>query len=142
MPPVCVDASLVLMILLPDEHSERAESLWSTWRQERTTPLGPPLLYAEVPSAIRQAVFAGRLSSEEGEQAFETFCAMGIGVCSRPDLHLLAWDLAKRHGRPRIYDSLYLAAAQAEGCGLWTGDKRLSNAVNLPWVRWVGQQHE
>lgn len=137
MPPVCVDASLVLMLLLEEEGSERAEALWARWQAEGATPLGPPLLFAEVPSVLRGAVFFGRLSPAEGDEAFETFCAMGIAVSRRPDLHRLAWELAKQHRRPRVYDSLYLAAAQAEGCELWTGDRRLVNAVRLPWVRLV-----
>ena len=137
MPSVCVDASLVLMLLLEEDGSERAEALWARWQAEGATLLGPPLLFAEVPSVLRGAVFFGRLRQEEGEEAFETFCAMGIGVSRRADLHRLAWELAKQHRRPRVYDSFYQAAAQAEGCELWTGDRRLANAVRLPWVRSV-----
>ncbi len=33
----------------------------------------------------------------------------------------------------------YLAVAATLGCDLWTGDRRLVNAVNAPWVRWVGE---
>jgi predicted nucleic acid-binding protein len=133
-----VDASLVLMLFLPDQHSQRAEALWSQWEREGMVPLGPPLLYAEVPSVLREAVFFGRLSPEEGQSAFETFCDMAITVSARRDLHLRAWELAQEFHRPRLYDSFYLAAAQAEGCELWTADRRLVNAVNRPWVRWVG----
>jgi predicted nucleic acid-binding protein len=125
------------MLLLEEEGSDRVEALWTRWQAEGATPLGPPLLFAEVPSVLRGAVFFGRLSQEEGEEAFETFCAMGIAVSRRPELHRLAWDLAKQHRRPRVYDSFYLAAAQAEGCELWTGDRRLVNAVRLPWVKSV-----
>ena len=140
MPTVCVDASLVLMLLLPDEHSEGVETLWSHWEQDQITLLGPPLLYAEVPSVLREAVFFGRIKPEEGERAFEAFFDMPIAISSRPDLHLLAWHLAKMHNRPKLYDSMYLAVAQAESCELWTGDRRLFNAVNLPWVKWIGEQ--
>jgi len=132
-----VDASLVLILLLPDERREFVRALWARWQAEGMTPLGPPLLFAEVPSVLRAAVFFGRLGPEEGDDAFETFCAMGIAMSRRPNLHGLAWELAKQHRRPRVYDSFYLAAAQAEGCELWTGDRRLANAVSLPWVRLV-----
>lgn len=135
---LCVDASLVLMLLLPDEASEVTETLWARWEEDGTVILGPALLYAEVPSVLRRVVYLGRISREEGDQAFETFCNMGITVSARPDLHLIAWDLAKAHDRSRVYDSFYLAAAQAEGCDLWTGDRRLVNAVNLSWVKWSG----
>ena len=140
MPQVCVDASLALTLVLPDERSEHVEDLWSRWQREQITPFGPPLLYAEVPSVLRQAVFHGRLTSQAGDVAFQDFCDLGITISTRTYLHILAWDLAKAHNRPRAYDTMYLAAAQAEGCDLWTGDRRLVNAVDLPWVRWLGQE--
>ena len=99
---------------------------------------GPPLLYVEVPSVLREAVYFRRISTQEGERAFETFCDLAITIRDRTDLHLLAWELAKEFQRPRLYDSMYLAVARAESCELWTGDLRLANAVNRPWVRWVG----
>ena len=134
----CVDASLVLMMLLPDEHSTQVDTLFSGWTQRDVTLVGPPLLYVEVPSVLREAVYFGRISPEDGESAFETFCDLEITIRDRTDLHLLAWELAKEFRRPRLYDSMYLAVARAESCELWTGDLRLVNAVNQPWVRWVG----
>lgn len=74
---VCVDASLVLLILLPQERSERAEGLWTTWQNEGNQVIAPPLLYAEVPSVLREAGFHHRLTEEEGEEAFEVFCQLG-----------------------------------------------------------------
>ena len=99
----------------------------------------PPLLYAEVPSVLRAAVHFGRISVAEGDRAFQDFRDLGIEISTRADLHILAWDLARAHNQPRIYDAMYLAAAQAEGCELWTADRRLVNAVRLPWVRWIGE---
>jgi predicted nucleic acid-binding protein len=138
MPSVCVDASLVLALLLPEEHSSRAQSLWSGWLREAVTIFGPPLLYAEVPSVLRQAVFFNRVSPDDGEAAFEAFCDINIGISANPHLHIHAWNLAKEFHRPRAYDSFYLAVAQAEGCDLWTADRRLVNSVSLPWVKWIG----
>ena len=134
----CVDASLVLMLLLPDEHSNEVDALFAGWALQGVRLVGPPLLYVEVPSVIRAAVFFERISPEEGERAFETFCALDIEVSASGDLHLLAWDLAKEFRRPRLYDSTYLAVARSEGCDLWTGDLRLANAVDRSWVKWVG----
>ena len=140
MPQVCVDASLVITLLLPEEGSAHVQALWSQWQRQQIVPFGPPLLYAEVPSVLRRAVFYGRLTSQAGDLTFENFCQLGIAISARTELHLLAWNLAKAHNRPRAYDTMYLAAAQAEGCDLWTGDRRLVNAVDLPWVRWLGQE--
>ena len=138
--PVCVDASLVLMLLLSDENQAQANDLFSRWATENVVRVCPPLLYAEVPSTLRRAVHFSRISPEEGERAFQAFCDFDITVSTRPDLHILAWQLAKEHGQTRIYDSMYLAVARSEGCDFWTGDLRLANSVNVPWVKWVGTQ--
>ena len=138
MPPVCVDASLVLNIHLPDQPDLGLAALWSEWIESQTTPLGPPLIYAEVPSALRRSVHSGRISADAGESAFQHFRRLGIEISGRNDLHIMAWAIAKTYNQSGIYDAMYLAAAQAEGCDLWTLDRRLVNAVNLPWVRWAG----
>ncbi len=138
MAQVCVDANVVLSRLIPGQQNERVESLWSQWMRDHDTPFGPPLLYAEVPSVLRQAVFSGRLTPEEGDLAFDAFRDMNIAVSARGDLHVIAWELARTYKQSRVYDAMYLAAAHAEACELWTLDRRLINTVNLPWVRWAG----
>jgi predicted nucleic acid-binding protein len=135
---VCVDASLVVRLYLPDERSAAVDTLFSRWMQDNVSLIGPPLLYAETPSILRQAVFLGRIDPELGQLAFEGFCSLGIAIVSPNDLHVRAWELAKEHGQRRIYDSMYLAVAQVQGCDLWTGDTRMANAINLPWVKRVG----
>jgi hypothetical protein len=39
MPSVCVDASLVIILLLPDERREFVRVLWAEWQEQGTTPL-------------------------------------------------------------------------------------------------------
>jgi predicted nucleic acid-binding protein len=50
-----------------------------------------------------------------------------------------AYKLARTYRRS-VYDSLYLAVAQSHQIDLWTGDRRLYNAVrrSLPFVKWIG----
>ena len=140
MPRVCVDANVVIARLLPDERTARLEALWTQWQREDNTPFGPPLLYAEVPSVLRQAVHFGRISTAEGDRSFQDFNDLAFDISRRADLHNMAWAIAKTYNQSRIYDAMYMAAAQAEGCDLWTLDRRLVNAVNLPWVRWAGDE--
>ena len=47
----------------------------------------------------------------------------------------LAYDWTLRLHRAAAYDSFYLALAETMGADLWTVDRRLSAAVDLPWVR-------
>ncbi len=135
---VCVDASLIVTFLLPDGPSDYVDALVSEWEPGDVRLIGPTLIHAEVPSAIRQAVARGRITIDQGDQAFAVFCNMSIEMVSNPDLYLLAWELAKRYNHPKTYDLNYVAAAQLKGCDLWTGDRRLVNSVGLPWVKWTG----
>jgi predicted nucleic acid-binding protein len=136
---VCVDASLVLHLILPDERDPGTEALWQGWAAAGIEVIGPALLYAEVTSVIRLRVVTGRLTADEGEAAFAAFNGLGIARVDRDDLHLRAWQLAKQYQTRRAYDMLYLALAQLEDLELWTGDERLVNTIGGrdPRVRWV-----
>lgn len=75
---VCVDASLVLHLILPDERDTSAEALWRGWAAASVAIIGPALLYAEVTSVIRLRVVTGRLTAEEGNEVFAAFNALRI----------------------------------------------------------------
>lgn len=126
---VCVDASLVLHLILPDEHDPGTEALWQGWAAAGVEMIGPPLLYAEVTSVIRLRVVTGRLTPDEGEETFAAFNGLSIARVDRDDLHLRAWELAKQYQTRRAYDMMYLALAQLEDIEFWTGDERLVNTL-------------
>lgn len=136
---VCVDASLVLHLVLPDERDAGTEALWQAWAVAGVEVIGPALLYAEVTSVIRLRVMTGRLTANEGDEAFASFNALGIARVDRDDLHLRAWALAKQYQTRRAYDMTYLALAQLEDLELWTGDERLVNTIGRhdPRLHWV-----
>lgn len=138
MPSVCVDASLVLALLLPEENSEKVRNLWERWRSDAIHAVAPPMLLAEVSSVLRGAVHFRRIDPDEGDQAFQAFGHMPIRIREYADLLERAWGIAKRFNQPQVYDSLYLAVAEREGCDFWTGDKRLAKATQVPWIRWIG----
>ena len=135
---VCVDASLALMLLLPHELTEQTETLWRQWFEDGTELVTPALFFAEVTSVLRESVYFGRILPDEGESAFNVFLKLGIRSVDPADLQSRAWELAKKYNRPRAYDAQYLAVATSLGCELWTGDRRLVNAIREPWLKWVG----
>lgn len=136
---VCIDASLVLHLLLPDERDLQTETLWQNWSTNGIRVIGPMLLYAEVTSVLRLRVATGRLPADEGEAAFTAFNALGIAKVDRDDLHIRAWSLAQQFQTRRAYDMMYLALAQLEDLELWTGDERLVNSIGGqdPRVQWA-----
>ena len=140
MTTVCVDASLVVLWLLPQELSDRAIALQSLWQSQQTDLIAPPLLFAEGPSVLRSAVFHGHLSADEGDEAFGIFCGLGIRPVSRPDLHVRAWELAKELNTPRVYDMHYVALAELQRCEFYTADERLLRQIRArrPWAKGIG----
>lgn len=140
MAAVCLDASLVLAWLLPEELSEVALALRQRWKNGEAELIAPPLLNIEVPSALRQAAYRGRITIDEADEALATFLEMGIRLRQPEGLLTQAWSLAKAVNAPRLYDMFYVAVAELEGCQLWTADRRLLNLVahRTALVKWVG----
>jgi predicted nucleic acid-binding protein len=140
MVAVCLDASLVLTWLLPEEFSPKAFALRSLWDEQATQLIAPPLLRIEVASGLRQAVHRGRLDIGEGDEAFQTFLEMNIHIREPEPLLTQAWNLGKSVSAPRLYDVFYVALAELERCELWTADRRLVNLVKDRWplVKWLG----
>ncbi|MBC7235785.1 MAG: type II toxin-antitoxin system VapC family toxin [Chloroflexi bacterium] len=137
---VCVDASLIVPVLLPHSLSEKAEALLARFRDEDVVLYAPALLAFEVVSTIRGFVHLNMISPARGEQAVTQFLRMPIRLSSRSSIFPLALRLAEEFNRPRAYDTAYLALARILDCEFWTADERLYNAVlpNLPWVKWIG----
>jgi predicted nucleic acid-binding protein len=138
---VCVDASLVVAWYLPEEFSDRAFELKERWAGEGKELVAPVMLASEVPSALRQAVYRGRIFPGEGDEAFETFLDSPIRIVQPENLLSRAWEIAKAVNAPRLYDAFYIALADIEGCELWTADRRLTNLVRsrFPHVHWLGE---
>ncbi len=129
--PVCVDASFVVKLVVPEPNSDQAEARWAAWLNEGAQILAPALLPFEVTSAIRKKVQRGAISEERGRQALEVFMALAENLeLALPDeLHLRAWELASANNRPNLYDSYYVALAEGLGCRLWSADDHLRRAM-------------
>jgi len=48
----CLDASFVLKLVLIEEHSELAKSLWASWREQLVDIVAPPYLLFEASSSV------------------------------------------------------------------------------------------
>jgi predicted nucleic acid-binding protein len=139
-PSVCVDASLVLLTLVPDPRSGDAQRLLAQWDRDRTTLIAPSLLAFEVAATLRRYVYRQDLTPEEGEEALTLFLRLPIRLSSQRGMFPLAFRLARELNQPRAYDTAYLALARLRACPFWTADERLYNTVKgrLGWVHWVG----
>lgn len=137
---ICLDASLVLAWLLPPERTPRVAHIWDDLLRKGDQLLGPPLLFIEVTSVLREKLVQKQITSQEAEAAFSDFQLLPIERAWPRELHTKAWEVANALNQRKAYDAHYLALAEIEGCELWTADQRLYNAVGgrMPQLKLVG----
>jgi len=141
---VCVDANILIKLVLPDKESELVDQLWAQWKDAAIEVVAPPLLFFEITSVLHNAVWRKLLNAEEGRRALELTLRLPVRILSPAGLHRRAWLLAQRFGCSPSCSMHYLALAEMLGCEFWTADQQLHEAVKaeLPWVRWLGDYKE
>jgi predicted nucleic acid-binding protein len=134
-----VDASLAIRLILPGSQRGFFRSQVEQWLQDGYELYAPDLWLYEMTSALCKAAFLGALTADDAERSLALVYDLGVQLVA-PDAdqtrRAFAWTL--RLNRAAAYDSFYLTLAEAMQCELWTADRRLVNAVNLPWVRMSG----
>ncbi len=137
--PLVVDASFAFRLLLPNPQQDALQSLVEGWLLEGYQLVAPTLWLYELTSALCKIVRSGELEPEEGERALALIQGLGVELIPPDDEQAhSAFEWTIRLDRAAAYDSFYLALAERLGCMLWTADRRLCNAVDLPWVRCAG----
>ena len=137
---VCVDASLVIKLVVRESFSEQALALWQNWIENDVECIVPPFLPFEVASVIRNKCVRKQLTAEEAERAFDTFTGFRFTILMLEALVREAWDMAKELGLPTLYDTAYLALAKLCNCEFWTADEVLIDSLQgkFSWVKWIG----
>jgi len=138
---VVIDASVAAMWAVPEAYSDHALSLVRRWAGEKVQLFTPCLMLSEVNNAIYKRVTRKEFTMTEAKAALQVILSFPFEIKDSGRLQIRAMELAQQLGRPATYDCQYLALAELERCELWTGDRRLRNAVanRLSWVHWVGE---
>ena len=136
---ICIDASLVVHLVLKNRTESPVFTLWEGWLNAGRSLAAPSLLYYEVSNALHRYAVHGDMSPGDADRALEAVLELHISVYGDADLHRHAVQVARRRALPAAYDAHYLALAERLGAEFWTLDRRLYNAVKeaLPWVRLV-----
>ncbi|MBI3945150.1 MAG: type II toxin-antitoxin system VapC family toxin [Armatimonadetes bacterium] len=143
--PICVDASVVAAILMPDPLSEAATRAWQSWLAGGRILVAPVHYAAEAVSAIRRWALFGQVSVEEETAALTDLLTRIFPLVEVPAHNPETWHracvLARRElRRAGVYDTLYLAVAEEMGAEFWTGDQNLERALTAdgrplpPWI--------
>lgn len=135
---VCVDASIVIKLLVEEPDSALVDALWASWIEDDARVIAPSLLCYEITAVLRKKVYLGRLSEAIASAALST--ALSLAMVEYVDvrtLHPRALEIACQLDLATAYDAHYLALAEAWNCAFWTADQRLYRQVSsdLPFVR-------
>ncbi len=135
-----VDASMALKWQFRDElEAEGAVQLFSDFIERKVDLVSPTLFAYEVVNAVHIAVSRERTPEGEGIGIITDILGVGLALVDFSGLIERTFNLARLYNRS-AYDCAYIALAEKEGCILYTGDRRLYNALKdkLAFVRWAG----
>jgi predicted nucleic acid-binding protein len=131
--PFVLDASVVLAILLPDEHSPRADALIAGLVPGQAW--GPQHWPLEVADGLLTAVRRRRIDDRFRRGALEDAALIPVQIAG--DTSALAWstlsDLAVRHALT-VYDAAYLELARRRRMPLATLDGQLAKAARADGI--------
>lgn len=139
LPLFVVDASVaVKWVLLDEPDTQLAERLLEDFREGRVGLVAPVHLRFEVPSAVRNAVRAHRLTAIEGQVAVDRFLSASIPTVDDDPLIEAGYELAVRVNCS-LYDGCCVALAELLRVPLVHADLRLRNALGttFPLGLWL-----
>jgi predicted nucleic acid-binding protein len=116
----CLDTSIFIKYLCPDEQEEKATELVINALSERL--VAPSFAWAEIASVLRKKVRSNLLTTEEAEILYQAFCNFDIDYIDSENIRLRAWEIAEEYQLLTLYDSVFLAVAEKESAQYWTAD--------------------
>ncbi len=134
---IVVDASVAAKWVLPEQHSERALAFVTSCMQTGQAVIAPPLLPFEIANILRQRMVRQGLALVDADRLMADFLDFPVTLAPSAGLHQRALAIAEAHALPAAYDAHYLALAEAQGCVLWTDDRRLLRLLGgaLPFAQ-------
>ena len=139
---IIVDASLAFKWLVKEEDSEKADAMLSQWQERRARLAAPFFMAAEVANALHRKVVEETLSLVEASALMDELLSpeLQLELHAPSGLHQRGMQLARQLRQPAVYDSIYLALAEALGGELWTADEWFHRAASGAFgnVRWLG----
>lgn len=135
---VCCDTNLVVNWATQPVTSQ-AWTIVNGWITERRRLVAPLLLRYEATNVLFRREKLRQIPPGASRQGLDAIFSLNMTLVSDPELHFRALELAHRFQLGAAYDAHYLALAEREDCELWTGDRRLFNAVHhhFPRIHYV-----
>lgn len=138
----CLDTSVVIKYLTPDEQEEAVTRLVAQALTDEVRLVAPSWAWAEVGSVLRKKVRAGLLMPDEAAGLFAQYRRLPIEDVHGAPLAERSWEMAARLELPTLYDAAFLAVLEVVPASpgaervLWTADRVLLQKVR-PAVTYV-----
>jgi predicted nucleic acid-binding protein len=120
-----IDASFLLKLFLPEERSDRAHEIWSSWIEDSVEVVAPTLIIFEAASVIRNKTHRKLLNETNAAEIIERIRRIDMTLVYTDELLESAWKIGLRLRAPALYDCFYLALAQLLDAPMWTADAKL-----------------
>lgn len=120
-----IDASFLLKLFLPEEHSDKVHELWSSWIEDSVEVVAPTLIMFESASVIRNKLHRKLLNKTDAAEIIKRMKRMDMTLVYTDELLESAWEIGQHLELPTLYDCFYLALAQLLNAPLWTADEKL-----------------
>jgi predicted nucleic acid-binding protein len=119
-----LDSSVGVKWVLTEPLSDKAQQLRDDVRNALHELLSPDVFPVEVAHALTRAERQGRITAPQGGILWADVMATGPRLFPSLSLIPRAYEISS-HMRTGIYDCVYIALAEREGCGFITADDKL-----------------
>jgi predicted nucleic acid-binding protein len=125
-----IDASFLLKLFFPEEQSDRAYELWSSWIDDSVEVVAPTLIIFECASVLRNKVHRKLLNEADATEIIERIKRLDMTLVYTEEILEGAWRIGKLLRMSTLNDCFYLSLAQFLKSPLWTADKKLYQAAH------------
>jgi predicted nucleic acid-binding protein len=130
-----IDASVDIKTYVQERGSDKAVRLRDEYHQGLHELIAPDLFPTEMCNVLMILERAGKIQAGQADRFFRDFLSEIPPLFAAIPLLPRALEIAKQF-QQTVYDCLYVALAEREGCELVTADDKLVNAVQptFPFV--------
>ena len=126
---VVVDASLAVKWLVPEDDSDLALRLATSWAAAGIRRVAHRWFPVEVASALYKRVQRRELTPSGAAALVDDLSDYEVILYDRTPVHYRAFRIATELQQRWIYDSFYLALGIELDCPFWTADQNFYNAA-------------
>lgn len=123
-----IDANIGWKALVPEPNSDKARKLLDDSRLGVHELLAPDLYPIEIGNILVTAARSGKVRTDDVSGLYADLIGDLPDIYQSISLFPRAFDIASQT-RASVYDALYVALAEREGCHLATADEKLIKAL-------------